>query len=106
MNVYAVIATSQGSVEPIRHAVESAFVENYIAVGDMCWLVADPLDVRGVSRKLGVGEPDADPLGTLSNVIVIWAVSYWGKADVNIWAWISQKILQQPTFPVAQQPAK
>jgi hypothetical protein len=108
MNIYAVIATTQASVDPVRQAVQLAFVENNIAINDKCWLIADPLDVRGVSRKLGVGEPDVP--GHLTGVVVLWGVSYWGNADVNIWGWISQKIMQRPTppplQPVGQQPTK
>jgi hypothetical protein len=105
MYIYAVIATSQASVEPIRLSVQSAFPDNHIAAGDMCWLVADALDVRVVSSKLGVADNTQPHTSGLTHVIVMWAISYWGSADVNIWAWISQK-MQQPPQPVAQQPAR
>lgn len=100
MNVYAVIATSPTSAPKIAAAVQSQFPNDYIQAGDMCWLVADALDVYRVSRKLGIWEPTMAPelkssSNMLDDVIVIWAVSYWGRASGNVWAWIAQKVAQQ-----------
>jgi hypothetical protein len=109
MNVYAVIATVQESVAPVRQAVEAQFVGNFVAVSETCWLVADPLDVMSVSKKLGIAE-ETPPTAGLTGVMVIWVIGYWGNASINIWAWMNQKMLQQASpplpQPVAQQSAE
>jgi len=90
MYVYAIIATSQASVEPVKQAIESRFPSEHIRPGETCWLIADSEnDVAKVSKKLGVKDQES---GTLTDVLVIWTILFWGSLDPQVWAWINQKI--------------
>jgi hypothetical protein len=101
MNVYAVIATSQETISQVGAAVQSRFPDNHMRINDSCWLIADPLDVKSVSKKLGVAE-GATPSTGVQNVLVIWVIGYWGHASMDMWSWMAQKIQQQTVNVVAQ----
>ncbi len=93
MTLYAVIALKQASIEPLREAVESKYPGDYRQAGDTCWFIADDVfDIPEVSKKLGVKDQLS---GTITDVLVVWAVIYWGSADPQLWAWLAQKLQQK-----------
>jgi hypothetical protein len=98
MNVFTIVAASQSTVEPLKQAVESGFPGEHLRVGDTCWLVAEAtFEVAVIAKKLGVKDQTS---GTLTDVLIIWTVLYWGSLNPQVWAWISQKIQQ----PIVQNP--
>jgi hypothetical protein len=90
MNVFAVIALSDSSIEPIRTAVAAQFPENYLEAGRLLWLIADSGTAQSVSNQLGIAT------GTLGSVVVIAFSGYYGRAPVNIWEWIKSKAEAPP----------
>jgi len=95
MNVFTVIAASQASVEPIKQAVESAYPNENFRVGDTCWLIADTeFEVAVVGKKLGIKDQTS---GTLTDILIVWTIVYWGSLNPQAWAWLAQKIQQQTT---------
>ncbi len=93
MTTFVIVALKQAMIQPLKEAVESKYPGNHKQAGDMCWLVADESsEVVEVAKKIGIKDKES---GTLTDVLIVWAVLYWGSADPQIWAWLSEKMLQR-----------
>jgi hypothetical protein len=91
MNVFAVIALSDASLEAVGRAVTTTFPENYLEAGKMVWLVADPGTTVAVGTKLGIPTNAA-----VVGLLIVNFTSYYGRASANTWEWIKTKLEAAP----------
>jgi len=89
MNVFAVIATKQESIAPIKAAVEAQFANNFIQAGDALWFVSGPSTTLETYQKLGVSGGVDHPL---TDIVVLAVGVYWGNTYGTTWEWIKNRM--------------
>ena len=94
MNVFAVVATQQSAVGPIKTAIEAKYPNNFVPAGDRLWFVAgNEATVIDSAKRLGV--KGMDPNATLTDVIMLPVTTYWGYSSPTIWEWLRNKLQEK-----------
>jgi hypothetical protein len=86
MPVFAVLAPLDN--QKIGPAIESLFGtgENFFRVSNGQWFVATPGTAQTVADRLGISD------GTNGGGVVVTIASYWGRANADLWPWLSARM--------------
>lgn len=85
MTIFAVIGMKAS--EKLAAKVAETFPNDFLALNSSAWLVsATSLTAKDISDKLGLSEGTLGALG-----VVITLGGYFGRAEANVWEWISAK---------------
>ncbi len=84
MQVFAVFNISR--INAVRQKVEERYPGNFRQEGNCLFLETEGETTREVAEKIGFGQDN------LSSGIVLPVTSYWGRADPELWEWISVKM--------------
>lgn len=87
MQVYAIFSVSNPVA--LTAALQAHFPNDHKAIGHNEWLVASPaLTSREVGDLLGISD------GSSGSGILVAMNGYWGRANNDIWEWITAKRAQ------------
>ena len=85
--IFAVIAASRP--EPLKANIESAFPDANLSVGEGQWFLIGPstMTTQELAIKLGISVE-----APVSSGIVLSVNSYFGRANLTIWEWLTAKM--------------
>lgn len=85
--IFAVIAASHP--DQLKPRIESEFPDTSLAVGIGQWFIIGPstMTTQELSIRLGLTIPDE-----VSGAVVLSVNSYFGRAPLSIWEWLSAKM--------------
>ncbi len=86
MSIYAIVRVS--NPELMGTLLEEAFPGDYLQLQDDEWLVSSTGSAREVSDRLETAMLEND----FGSAMVLRVGSYWGRATVDIWDWMQEKL--------------
>jgi hypothetical protein len=89
MALFLIIAPVDNS--RIGAAVEATFAGEgeFFRVWNGQWFVSASGTAKDIAQKLGIG---AESEGGIGSGVVVSVNSYWGRANADLWPWLSSKI--------------
>ena len=85
--IFAIIAVS--SPDKVADQLKVHFPENYLSVGVGQWLLIGPVTMttQELSKTLSISVDNS-----VSNAIVLSVGSYYGRAPLSTWEWLTAKL--------------
>jgi hypothetical protein len=83
MTVFAIMGLS--NLEKLAAEIARVYPADFLRISTTHWFVVDKLTSKEVAEKLGI------PDGQTADAVVVATSGYWGRAQNQVWEWLSSR---------------